>query len=104
MFAELASDLSVLVDSINQLEPLLQQNSSSGEVNVQEIKVLLATLTQEIAENNPAAEETIELILQGVNESTSGYQALVAIRDAIDIFDFPGAAAHLTAAQESIEA
>jgi signal transduction histidine kinase/CheY-like chemotaxis protein len=104
MFSELASALSVLADSINQLEQLWQENTGSGEVSALEIKSLLAQLAQEIADNNPAAEETVERLLQGVDEAASGYQALAAVRDAIDIFDFPNAAEHLSVAQAAIEA
>ena len=60
--------------------------------------------SQEIADNNPAAEETVERILQGVDATSNGYQALAAVRDAIDIFDFPNAAEHLSVAQAAIEA
>jgi signal transduction histidine kinase/HPt (histidine-containing phosphotransfer) domain-containing protein/ActR/RegA family two-component response regulator len=104
LFAELATGLSVLVDSINELEQLLQDNSSSGQVNAEEMKALMAQLAQEMADNNPAAEETVGRLLQGMDESADGYQALAAIRDAIDIFDFPTATQHLAAAQEAIEA
>jgi len=104
VFSELASALSVLADSINQLEQMWQENTGSGEVSALEIKSLLAQLTQEIADNNPAAEETVERLLQGVDETANGYQALAAVRDAIDVFDFPSAAEHLSAALAAIEA
>ena len=103
-FSELASALSALADSINQLEHLWRENTGSGGVSALEIKSLLAQLTQEIADNNPAAEETVERILQGVDATSNGYQALAAVRDAIDIFDFPNAAEHLSAALEAMEA
>ena len=100
LFSGLASALSVLVDSISQLQQVWHDNTGSGEVSAAEIKSLLAQLTQEIADNNPAAEETVERLLQGVDETSNGYAAFAAIRDAIDIFDFPSAAAHLGAAQD----
>jgi len=104
VFAELTSALSVLVDSINQVEQMWQENTGTAEVTAQEVKSLLAQLTQEIADNNPAAEETVERLLQGVDASSNAYEALAAIRDAIDIFDFPSAATHLAAAQAAIDA
>ena len=76
----------------------------SAEVSAQEVKPLLAQLTQQIADNNPAAEETVERLLQGVDASSNGYEALAAVRDAIDIFDFSSAATHLAAAQAAIDA
>tara|TARA_R110001599_G_scaffold353462_1_gene592920 strand:- start:18381 stop:21359 length:2979 start_codon:yes stop_codon:yes gene_type:complete len=104
LFSGLASALSVLVDSINQLEKTWQENTELGALSTLELKSLLAQLTQEIADNNPAAEETIGRLLQGVDETSNGYQALVAVRDAIDIFDFANAAEHLAAAQEVVDA
>lgn len=103
MFTALGSSMNTLMDSINELEQLSQGSTAAGEISTADLNKLLDRLGQEISDNNPASEETIEQLLQGTDASAEIYPALAAIRDTIDIFDFAGASEHLATARAAIK-
>jgi len=51
-----------------------------------------------VAENNPEALDWTEQMLAAMTEDMGGYTELAAARDALDMYDFAGAAEHLQVA------
>jgi CheY-like chemotaxis protein len=101
MLAALAKSLATLVDSIGMIEQLAAPASGSVSMSKDEIDALLLQLDREIADNDPAAEATVEKLLQALDETAAAYAPLVSVRDAIDIYDFAAAVEHVAAARQS---
>jgi signal transduction histidine kinase/HPt (histidine-containing phosphotransfer) domain-containing protein/ActR/RegA family two-component response regulator len=95
MVGALATSLATLVDSITSIEQLFTQPSDAVQLSEGETHALLKQLEQEIADNNPAAEETVAKLLQAIDETASAYASLAMVRDAIDIYDFATASSNL---------
>ena len=100
LFAALVSNLAIMIDSIGQLEQLTTSNAGSSQLTDHDIQQLLIQLEQEIGDSNPAAEETVDQLLQGMGEDAPLYPTVAAIRDAIDIYDFSTAGEQLALARQ----
>jgi signal transduction histidine kinase/HPt (histidine-containing phosphotransfer) domain-containing protein/ActR/RegA family two-component response regulator len=100
LFVALASSLSILIDSIGQLEQLTTSTAGSSQLTDSDIQHLLTQLEQEIADSNPGAEDTVEQLVQGMGEDAQLYPTVAAIRDAIDIYDFATAGEQLALARQ----
>ena len=95
MLAALSDSLATLIDSISSLKQAATVASDAVGLSAEETAALVQQLRQEIAENNPGAEATVEKLLQGVSEDDPLHAPLASIREAIDIFDFVAAAGHI---------
>ena len=100
MLGALADSLATLVDSITSIEQLAAPPSESVQLTAEETHALFHQLEQEIADNNPAAEQTVAKLLQSMDETAPAYASLAMARDAIDIYDFATAGSNVAAAMQ----
>ncbi|MEH6519189.1 MAG: response regulator [Halioglobus sp.] len=92
--------LSTLNASIDQLLPLLAPESGAAALAVEDLQALYVQLRQAIEDSNPAAEELAEQLLANTEEGTDANQALLEVRDFLDIYNFADAGLRLDAVSE----
>ena len=92
---ELDSAIAVTVEAQASLAPLAEAGSIGVEISAQERQDLLEQLRRAIADNNPEALDIAGKLLSGLEEGDSEFGALTAVSDALDIYDFAGAAEQL---------
>ncbi|NNL54981.1 MAG: response regulator [Woeseia sp.] len=94
----LAESLAELGRSQQKLAPLMVSDESAAELDDEQRHALFIEVTKAIADSNPEALDLIDKLLGGLEEDTSGYTELAAARDALDMYDFAGAAGFLESA------
>jgi HPt (histidine-containing phosphotransfer) domain-containing protein len=77
------------------LLPAASADGTGGELDAAQRKEIFSALSQAVAENNPEAAELVEQLIAGMNEGDAGYDELVAVSEALDMYDFATAGGSL---------
>ncbi len=98
---QLSDALVQAAESCSSLETLVNDDGGSDDLDESGRQALFEEVLNAVAENNPVALDSIEKLLAGMAEDTGGYAELNAARDALDIYDFGGAAEFLRSALQA---
>ena len=93
--AKLDSALALTIEAQTALAPLAANEPADSPMDAGERAQLLEQLRQGIADSNPEALDIAAKLLSGLSQEDSEFGALTAVRDAMDIYDFAGAAEQL---------
>ena len=77
------------------LLPVASGDGTGGKLDAAQRKEIFSALSQAVAENNPEAAELVEQLIAGMNEGDAGYDELVAVSEALDMYDFATAGGSL---------
>lgn len=90
--SELRLAMQELTTSVAELSASSSAGGDSSLLDDGAIQALLSQLAQEIAENNPGADDTAQELLAGIDPESPVADQLREICGALDVFDFPAAA------------
>jgi CheY-like chemotaxis protein len=93
--ANLDVAMALTMDAQAALAPLAASGPDDSPMDSAQRMQLLEQLRQAIADNNPEALDIAGELLSGLSEGDNEFGVLTAIRDALDIYDFAGAADQL---------
>jgi len=96
----LADGLSVVALSQASLVPAATAEPMQTAMSQEEVKSVFAGLLTAVADNNPEALDIAQRLLDGLGEGAHGFEQLHAAHEALDMFDFASAQAHLQEAAE----
>ena len=95
MQSSVTATMALTIEAQTALAPLAASEPTDSPMDAGERAQLLEQLWQGIADSNPEALDIAAKLLSGLSEGDSEFGALTAVRDALDIYDFAGAAEQL---------
>ena len=88
---QLRDAVEVTAESQRQLAPLYGAPEDASELDENRRRELLQELLQAVATNDPAAGDLAEQLVAATANDNDDYNTLCAVRDALQMYDFPTA-------------
>ena len=89
--SQLRDAVEVTAESQRQLTPLYAAPEDASELDMNARRELLQELLQAVANNDPAAGDLAEQLVAATDSDNNNYNTLGAVRDALQMYDFPTA-------------